>query len=141
MMEYVNTYSVVMLSEENCSMICKNEKVKETIKYIVDKYNVSEEDMECIYSTSLESFLIGGWFEDIESSVDGVIFGEHIEICNEQIIDVFTDCIDEYLPKTDIVNMIKEKKENVFETLYELIEDAGKSLLIDELESMIDKLK
>ena len=40
MMEYINNYSVVVLSEEDCSMICKNDKVDETIQYIVDKYNV-----------------------------------------------------------------------------------------------------
>ena len=141
MMEYINNYSVVVLSEEDCSMICKNDKVDETIQYIVDKYNVSEEDKECIYSTSLEEYLTGGWFEGIEPFAEGMIFNERVELWNEQVIGIFVDCINEYLPESDIEKMIKENKTDIYETIYKLIDECGKALLIDELQSMIDNLK
>ena len=141
MMEYINNYRVVVLSEEDCSMICKNDKVDETIQYIVTKYNVNDEDVEYIYSTSLEEYLTGGWFENIETFAEGMIFNERVELWNEQVIGIFVDCIDEYLPESDIEKMIKENKTDIYETIYKLIDECGNSLLIDELQSMIDNLK
>ena len=142
MMEYINNYSVVvLLSKEDCSMICKNDKVDETIQYIVTKYNINDEYVEDIYSTSLEEYLIGGWFENIETFAEGMIFNKRVELWNEEVIGIFVDCINEYLPESDIEKMIKENKTDIYETIYKLIYECGKSLLIDELQSMIDNLK